>query len=187
MVRMVYIVPPAAATEDGGTLPPSRQHARLRHGRCYYWLDVLRVCAKHGAYGTCKFGGCTSNAQSGSSNCRKHGGGKKPCSVAGCTTNSRSKGLCHKHGGGVGECVFGGCTNVMASTKWKTCSTHGGKGYCAYSEEKGGILDGKCLTPALKWGGYCTYIVDEESTDYDRKCWTPATKWGGNCKKHTGK
>ena len=57
-------------------------------------------------------------------------GGKKrlPCSVAGCTTNSQRKDLCGKHGGGPGECVFGGCTNTMVSTKWKTCSTHGGKG-----------------------------------------------------------
>ena len=41
----------------------------------------------------------------------KHGGGIKPCSVAGCTTNSRRKGLFANHGGGKGECVFGGCTN----------------------------------------------------------------------------
>ena len=87
--------------------------------------------------------------------------GEKPCSVAGCTTTSQRKGLCGKHGGGVGECVFGGCTNVMASTKWKTCSTHGGKGYCAYVPEGRGYV-------------------------FERKCWTPALKWRGNCQKHTG-
>ena len=33
--------------------------------------------------------------------CSKHGGRKaKPCSVVGCTTPSRCKGLCARHGGG---------------------------------------------------------------------------------------
>ena len=122
------------------------------------------VCAKHGARGTCKFEGCTTNAASGSPHCKKHGGGKKkkPCSVAGCTTNAVRKGLCTKHSGGPGECVFGGCTNTMVSTKWKTCITHGGLGYCAYVPEGRGYV-------------------------FERKCWTPARKWGGNCYKHTRK
>ena len=122
------------------------------------------LCRKHGAYGTCKFARCTTNAYSyGSPYCSKHGGGgkRKPCSVAGCTTASALRDLCKKHGGGPGKCVFGGCTNVMKSTKRKTCHTHGGLGYCNYTEPGGDILLGKCLTPAIKWGG--------------------------NCKKHTGK
>ena len=76
--------------------------------------------------------------------------------MAGCTANSYTKSLCAKHGGGLGECVFGGCTNKMVSTKWKTCKTHGGKGYCTYSEEGEDVLAGRCLTPAIKWGGNCT-------------------------------
>ena len=30
-----------------------------------------------------------------------------------------------------------------------------GKGYCKYTEPGGDILAGKCLTPAIKWGGNC--------------------------------
>ena len=114
------------------------------------------VCGKHGAHVTCKLAGCTTNARPGSTHCVKHGSsGRKPCSVAGCTTNSYTKGLCAKHGGGRGECVFGGCTNTMVSTKWKTCTTHGGRGYCAYLSEEGDVLERKCLTPARKLGGNC--------------------------------
>ena len=105
---------------------------------------------------TCKCEGCTTNARSGSSHCRKHGGEKKkPSPVVGCTTNSLRKGLCSKHGGGPGECVFGGCTNQQTGRKWKTCAAHGGIGYCTYSEPGADILAGKCLTPAIKWGGNC--------------------------------
>ena len=96
----------------------------------------------------CKFAGCTTNAYKGSY-CAKHGGGKRKCSVAGCTTGSERKGLCAKHGGCRDECVFGSCTNQQMGGMWHTCVTHGGKGYCTY------ILAGKCLTPAIKWGGNC--------------------------------
>ena len=86
-----------------------------------------------------------------------------PYSVAGCSTNAVRKGVCRKHGGGPGECVFGGCTNMMGC-KWKTCSAHGGKGYCAYVPGGGMFFERECWTPAV----------------------TPALKWGGNCTKHTG-
>ena len=51
--------------------------------------------------------------------------------------------------------MFGGCTNKMVGNMWKTCITHGGKGYCAYLSEEGDVLERKCLTPAIKWGGNC--------------------------------
>eukprot|EP00729_Bicosta_minor_P004174 gene4174-biopygen24904 len=56
-------------------------------------------CGRHGAYGWCKAGGCTTPARHGFEHCVAHGGGKKrkPCSVAGCITNSRARGLCWKH------------------------------------------------------------------------------------------
>eukprot|EP00729_Bicosta_minor_P010099 gene10099-biopygen26013 len=59
-------------------------------------------CRRHGAHGWCKVDGCTTPAAQGFEHCIAHGGGKKrkPCSVAGCTTLSQSKGLCYKHGGG---------------------------------------------------------------------------------------
>ena len=141
---------------------------------CTTFAYARGVCAKHGANGTCMFAGCTSNAKSGSSHCFKHGGGNhKPCSVAGCTTASNRKGLCGKHGGGPGECVLGGCTNKMVSNKWKTCITHGGRGYCAYTEEGGGgILTSKCLTPAIKWGGNC-----RKHTSNWQRCFAMPFSW----------
>ena len=84
------------------------------------------VCGKHGANGTCKFEGCTSNAQSGSSHCCKHGGGnQKPCSVAGCTTTSKRKGLCGKHGGRK-VCKKDGCTTLERAPG--VCFKHGARG-----------------------------------------------------------
>ena len=104
-----------------------------------------QLCQTHGGK-PCSVGGCTTKACARGL-CVKHGGGKKPCSVAGCTTASKRSGLCAKHGGGERGCVFGGCTNKMVGSMWKTCGTHGGLGYCAYSPE--------CLTPARTWGGNC--------------------------------
>ena len=40
-------------------------------------------------------------------------------------------------------------------SKRKTCTTYGGFEYCAYLSEEGGVLERKCLTPAIKWGGNC--------------------------------
>lgn len=59
------------------------------------------LCCKHGAHGPCTFEGCTTNALVGFEVCRKHGGGKqqrKACSVVGCSTLVRCRGLCTKHG-----------------------------------------------------------------------------------------
>eukprot|EP00729_Bicosta_minor_P032666 gene32666-biopygen11569 len=105
-------------------------------------------CARHGAFGWCKDDGCTTPARQGSEHCIAHGGGKKekPCSVAGCTTTSRSKGLCGKHGGGNGECRIAGCTNQIYGFL-KTCKTHGGSGYCQHPSG--------CITPATKYGANC--------------------------------
>ena len=55
---------------------------------------------KHGAYGSCTTKGCTANARSGYKNCYKHGGQPyTPCSVVGCISTCRRKGLCRKHDG----------------------------------------------------------------------------------------
>eukprot|EP00729_Bicosta_minor_P016828 gene16828-biopygen9392 len=90
------------------------------------------LCSKHGAHGTCATKGCTTNAQTGFQHCFKHGGGKNtPCSVAGCTTPSKRKGLCAKHGGGAGRCYAGNCTNVIVGM-WMACGKHGGHGECAH-------------------------------------------------------
>eukprot|EP00729_Bicosta_minor_P032538 gene32538-biopygen9489 len=99
---------------------------------CDTLAQARGLCAKHGAYGTCTTKGCTTNARPGSQHCSKHGGGKKmPCSVAGCTTTSRVKGLCQRHGGGPGRCYAGNCTNVIVGM-WKTCDAHGGRGECSH-------------------------------------------------------
>ena len=115
---------------------------------CTTLAKARGVCTLHGAYGTCKLEGCATSTISGASHCWKHGGGRnKPCSVAGCTTTSKRKGLCAKHGGGQAKCVSGGCTNKMVGNKWKTCRTHGGLGYCAHTPG--------CVMPATKLGGNC--------------------------------
>ena len=58
-----------------------------------------RRCKRHGAYGWCKFDGCTISARQGFVHCIRHGGGKKPkqCSVAGCITFARTRTVCKKH------------------------------------------------------------------------------------------
>eukprot|EP00729_Bicosta_minor_P032865 gene32865-biopygen8777 len=115
-------------------------------------------CGRHGAYGWCKVDGCTTPAARGFEHCIAHGGGKKkrPCSVAGCTTTSRAKGLCGKHGGGNGACQIAGCTNQIYGLL-KTCKKHGGSGYCQH-------LSG-CITPATKYGANCTKHTKKEKKD----------------------
>eukprot|EP00729_Bicosta_minor_P032821 gene32821-biopygen2830 len=116
-------------------------------------------CKRHGAYGWCKVDGCTTPAAQGFEHCFAHGGGKKqkkkPCSVAGCTTTSRARGLCGKHGGS-GECRIAGCTNQMYGFL-KTCTTHGGRGYCQHPSG--------CIAPATKYGANCTRHTKKEQKD----------------------
>ena len=73
--------------------------------------------------------------------------------MVGCTTTSNRKGLCIKHGRGKCECdvqcVYCDCTNKMTGvnteTMWHTRATHGGDGYCPYTEERMAILAGQLL------------------------------------------
>eukprot|EP00729_Bicosta_minor_P015262 gene15262-biopygen27155 len=115
-------------------------------------------CGRHGAYGWCKFDGCTTPAARGFEHCITHGGEKKrkPCSVAGCTTTSRCKGLCGKHGGGNGECKIAGCSSRSYGFL-KTCTTHGGRGYCQHPSG--------CIAPATKYGANCTKHTKKEKKD----------------------
>eukprot|EP00729_Bicosta_minor_P032806 gene32806-biopygen26583 len=118
---------------------------------CKTFAVARSRCGRHGAHGWCKVDGCTTPAAQGFEHCFKHGGGKKkrPCSVAGCTTTSNCKGLCHKHGGGKvrEECKIAGCTSQSYGFL-KTCTTHGGSGYCQHPSG--------CITPATKYGANCT-------------------------------
>eukprot|EP00729_Bicosta_minor_P006350 gene6350-biopygen21847 len=113
-------------------------------------------CKRHGAYGWCKVDGCTTPAAQGFEHCIAHGGGKKPCSVAGCTTTSDRKGLCGKHGGGKEECRIAGCFNTSYGFL-KTCTTHGGSGYCQHPSG--------CITPATKYGANCKKHTKKEEKD----------------------
>eukprot|EP00729_Bicosta_minor_P019955 gene19955-biopygen17327 len=109
---------------------------------CNTLASARGLCSKHGAYGTCATKGCATNARTGSQQCSKHGGRKNtPCSVAGCTTTSRVKGLCAKHGGGPGRCYAGNCTKQIVGM-WMTCAAHGGHGECAHPSG--------CRYPVLK-------------------------------------
>eukprot|EP00729_Bicosta_minor_P005449 gene5449-biopygen29913 len=115
-------------------------------------------CRRHGAHGWCKGDGCATPAAQGFEHCIAHGGGKKrkPCSVAGCTTTYNRKGLCVKHGRGKEECKIAGCTNQIYGFL-KTCTTHGGRGYCQHPSG--------CITPAIKYGANCTMHTKKEKKD----------------------
>ena len=127
----------------GGT---SRKMCEM-HG-CSTASVARGVCGKHGPYGTCQVDECTTNAQSGSKHCcRKHGGGNKPCFVAGCTTVSERRGLCCRHGGSKSKCWIAECTSKAVSNL-KLCCKHGRYGFCAHPSG--------CSMPALKTGSnYC--------------------------------
>ena len=127
---------------------------------CKTLVQARGRCRRHGAYGWCKIDGCTTPAAQGFEHCIAHGGGKKkkrkPCSVAGCTTTSKCKGLCHQHGGGQDECKIAGCTNQSYGFL-KTCKTHGGSGYCQHPSG--------CIAPATKYGANCTKHTKKEKKD----------------------
>eukprot|EP00729_Bicosta_minor_P006260 gene6260-biopygen16876 len=115
-------------------------------------------CARHGAFGWCKGDGCTTPAAQASEHCIAHGGGKKkrPCSVAACITTSNRKGLCVKHGGGKEECKIAGCTSQSYGFL-KTCTTHGGSGYCQHPSG--------CIAPATKYGANCYKHTKKKKKD----------------------
>eukprot|EP00729_Bicosta_minor_P015300 gene15300-biopygen14270 len=165
-------------------------------------LAIARgLCTKHGAYGTCATKGCATNARQGFQHCFKHSGGKKkPCSVAGCTTTARVKGLCQRHGAGPGQSSAGNCTTVIVGMRlWKTsgkrnrkvCLEDGcsNKAYCAgqLCQTHGGkpcAVDG-CTTNAKARG-----VCDKHGANGKCKtinCNTNAEKRGGHCRKHGGR
>ena len=86
----------------------------------------------------CQFQGCAESAQSSTSFCVAHGGGRR-CQFQGCTKSARSStSFCVAHGGGR-RCQFQGCTkSAQSSTSF--CVAHGGGKRCAYSG---------CVTSAL--------------------------------------
>eukprot|EP00729_Bicosta_minor_P003065 gene3065-biopygen25866 len=147
------------------------------------------LCRKHGASGTCTTKGCTTSAITGFKHCFKHGGRKNtPCSVAGCTTPSKRKGLCAKHGGGPGRCYAGNCTNVIVGM-WMTCGKHGGHGECSHPSgcRHGGKLcsvDG--CTAKAKARGVC-FVHGANGKCKTINCSTNAEKLGGYCARHGGK
>ena len=80
------------------------------------------LCSKHGAHGPCTFEGCTTNALVGFEVCRKHGGGKqqrKACSVVGCSTLVRCRGLCTKHGANRNQAQYDA---AMAAADRQVCA-----------------------------------------------------------------
>eukprot|EP00729_Bicosta_minor_P005556 gene5556-biopygen16858 len=154
-------------------------------------LAVARgLCGKHGAHGTCTTKGCTTNARQGSKHCSKHGGRKNtPCSVAGCTTPSKRKGLCGKHGGGPGRCYAGNCTKQIVGM-WMTCGKHGGHGECSHPSGCR-LHGGKCCsvdgcTTNAKARGVC-FVHGAYGECKTINCSTNAQKRGGYCARHGGK
>eukprot|EP00729_Bicosta_minor_P004223 gene4223-biopygen8033 len=69
----------------------------------------------------------------------------KPCSVEGCTTTSKARGLCDKHGA-KGKCVQMGCV-TNARKRGGHCKKHSKKVACAHPN---------CSTPLIPGKGVCT-------------------------------
>ena len=95
---------------------------------CGAAAKVRGLCMKHGAYGFCSFGGCSTAALSvAKGTCSKHGArrSRKVCTTEGCTTFARARGVCTKHGA-FGPCQVDGCTTNAISVGSPCCYTHGG-------------------------------------------------------------
>jgi hypothetical protein len=91
---------------------------------CTNGVAVRGACIKHGAYGMCLIGDCTTMAVNKTQRCKKHGANGL-CTVLGCATNAANRGLCTKHGG----CTKGVCRHPGCTTKANVrglCWKHGG-------------------------------------------------------------
>jgi hypothetical protein len=91
---------------------------------CTKQVQARGACIKHGAYGMCLIGDCTTMAVNKSQRCSKHGA-LGLCTVPGCATNAQARGLCTKHGGSTKVvCLHPGCT-INAQSRGLCCK-HGG-------------------------------------------------------------
>eukprot|EP00729_Bicosta_minor_P032723 gene32723-biopygen30523 len=78
----------------------------------------------------------------------------KPCSMEGCTTNAKARGLCSKHGA-YGKCVTMGCV-TNARKKGGHCSKHSKKVACAAPNCSTPLVDGKGVCAKHGAHGICT-------------------------------
>jgi hypothetical protein len=167
---------------------------------CTKGVKVRGACIKHGAYGMCLIGDCTTMAVNKSQRCFKHGarglctvpgcatnaitrglcikhGAKDMCVHRGCTTNAQSRGLCWKHGGNnTAVCVHPGCTTKAQARE--LCFKHGGS-------TKGVCLHPGCTTRAAARGLCVKHGGDARPVCGHPGCTTKA-KSRGLCVKHGG-
>lgn len=87
--------------------------------------ETQKVKTKKGGRKQCSVEGCTKRART-KNLCISHGGGKR-CTVEGCLKSSQSRGLCIRHGGGK-RCSVEGC-DKGAQTRG-LCKMHGGGRRC---------------------------------------------------------
>ena len=89
------------------------------------------VCFKHGAFGKCLVGSCSSNANGKSGFCWRHGGKDGFCTTLGCDAPCRTgKNVCSKHGA-YGTCAEHGCTANAKSVAKGMCYRHTAKVLCS--------------------------------------------------------
>eukprot|EP00729_Bicosta_minor_P007310 gene7310-biopygen16918 len=96
--------------------------------------------------------------------CGAHG--RNPCSVEGCTTKAKARGLCSKHGA-YGKCVTMGCV-TNARKRGGHCFAHGKKVACAHPN---------CSTPLVPGKGVCV----------KHGAFGICTAWGCKTNAHAGK
>jgi hypothetical protein len=171
--------------EEGEVAAVQKKPADRKKRVCYMegctkGVIVRGSCVKHGAYGMCLIGDCTTMAVNKSQRCYKHGA-VGLCTVPGCATNAQNRGLCSKHGGGSQSvCVHNvhpGCTTKAAARG--LCKKHGGGNPKALCVHPG------CTTKAHARGLCNKHGGDARSVCVHPGCTTKA-KAQGLCAKHGG-
>ena len=94
-----------------------------------------RCCGAHGGGYRCQSLDCTNRAVSGGPRpyafCYRHNGGAI-CSVPGCTTATKARGMCGRHGNK--RCSHPGCTTATQADGSGLCNRHGGGYRCLMPE-----------------------------------------------------
>ena len=137
-------------------------------------MRVRGLCGKH-SHNLCSAEGCSNDAKPRGLYCETHAK-KRACSIAGCGTAVKARGVCRKHGA-FGYCSFSNCTTAARSTAQGMCSRHGGG---ARKECK--VEGCKTLSQAR---GVCRKHGASGPCHFDG-CTTNARSGSANCKKHGG-
>ncbi|KAF0719003.1 Aste57867_1346 [Aphanomyces stellatus] len=126
-----------------------KHRSRCLVDACHNQVYARNLCVRHGGKKACSVQGCSANARVGSL-CSKHAtpATKKVCMVDGCTKQAHARYKCVRHGGG-SHCKVAGCTSNSRSNGM--CSRHGkqfGSADATPTTIQAETLKAKCL-PAL--------------------------------------